>query len=197
MDHDRPAVEALRAVLAGFTGDAHDYRDLRSSLLHEVLTRRAGLPILVSVVWLEVARRSGIAAHGIGLPGHFVVRVGEEYVDPFAGGAALDVTGVPEHLLQPWQPEEILLRILTNIRVWAAQSHERTPVRMWAVDLALLLPHHPLDLRRERGALRVARADFARGAADLEAYADGVAGADAAAAEQVRQQARLARSRLN
>src|SRR5674536_283646 len=96
VDPRRPPVEALRGVLAGFTGDARDYADLRSSLLPEVLRRRAGLPILLSVVWLEVARRCGIPADGIGLPGHFVVRVGDNcvdnYVDPFAGGARLDVS---------------------------------------------------------------------------------------------------------
>src|SRR5450756_2014810 len=72
VDPRRPPVEALRGVLAGFTGDARDYADLRSSLLPDVLRRRAGLPILLSVVWLEVARRCGIPADGIGLPGHFV-----------------------------------------------------------------------------------------------------------------------------
>src|SRR5664280_459569 len=110
VDPRRPPVEALRGVLAGFTGDARDYADLRSSLLPEVLCRRAGLPILLSVVWLEVARRCGIPADGIGLPGHFVVRVGDNYVDnyvdPFAGGDRLDVSGVPAPYLRPWDAAE-------------------------------------------------------------------------------------------
>src|SRR5664280_1069999 len=110
VDPRRPPVEALRGVLAGFTGDARDYADLRSSLLPEVLRRRAGLPILLSVVWLEVARRCGIPADGIRLPGHFVVRVGDNYVDnyvdPFAGGARLDVSGVPAPYLRPWDAAE-------------------------------------------------------------------------------------------
>ena len=126
VDPRRPPVEALRGVLAGFTGDARDYADLRSSLLPDVLRRRAGLPILLSVVWLEVARRCGIPADGIGLPGHFVVRVGDNYVDnyvdPFAGGARLDVSGVPAPHLRPWDAAETLLRILSNIRAWAGPA---------------------------------------------------------------------------
>lgn len=197
VDRDRPPVEALRAVLAGFTGDAHDYADLRSSLLHEVLRRRAGLPILLSAVWLEVARRCGIPAYGIGLPGHFVVRVGDVHVDPFAGGAALDVADIPGQFLRPWRAEEILLRILTNIRVWAARGPERESVRLWAVELSLLLPHHPVELRRERGTLLVAGGDFPGGAGELQAYADAVAAVDAAAAERAQGEARAARARLN
>lgn len=197
VDRTAPPVEALRAVLGGFTGDAHDYADLRSSLLHEVLRRRAGLPILLSVVWLEVARRCAIPAMGIGLPGHFVVRVGEQHVDPFAGGAAFDITGIPEQHLRPWRPEEMLLRVLTNIRVWAGQSAERAGVRLWAVELSLLLPHHPVDLRREHGALLVARGDFIGGARELEAYARAVADADPDGARRARHQARAARARLN
>ncbi|MFZ0325648.1 MAG: transglutaminase-like domain-containing protein, partial [Actinomycetes bacterium] len=84
-------VTRLRRTLAGFQGDPSDYDDLRSSLLPDVLDRRRGLPILLSVVWLDVARRVGIPAYGVGLPGHFVVAVGDpdgyhEVVDPFAGG---------------------------------------------------------------------------------------------------------------
>ena len=201
VDPRRPPVEALRGVLAGFTGDARDYADLRSSLLPDVLRRRAGLPILLSVVWLEVARRCGIPADGIGLPGHFVVRVGDNYVDnyidPFAGGARLDVSGVPAPYLRPWDAAETLLRILSNIRAWAGHSTGRARTRLWAVELSLLLPHHPVDLRRERGVLLVAGGDFAGGARELLGYAELVAAADPAAAERAREQAGAARARLN
>jgi regulator of sirC expression with transglutaminase-like and TPR domain len=201
VDPKRPPVEALRGVLAGFTGDACDYADLRSSLLPEVLRRRAGLPILLSVVWLEVARRCGIPADGIGLPGHFIVRVGggyvHNYVDPFAGGARLDVSGVPAPYLRPWDAAETLLRILSNIRAWAGHSTDRARTRLWAVELSLLLPHHPVDLRRERGVLLVAGGDFAGGARELVGYAELVAATDPAAAERAREQAGAARARLN
>ncbi|MDQ1681603.1 MAG: hypothetical protein QOH99_144, partial [Frankiaceae bacterium] len=93
--------QALRAYLGdkcGFAGQPSDYRELRSSLLHEVVRRRRGLPILLSVVWLEVARRAGIPAYGIGAPGHFLVGVGEPgvavVVDPFNGGAPVDADDI-------------------------------------------------------------------------------------------------------
>lgn len=70
-----------------------DYQRLESSLLQQVLNRRRGLPILLSVVWMEVARRAGGPVHGVALPGHFVVGFGDpaEHVlaDPFAGGVVL------------------------------------------------------------------------------------------------------------
>ena len=74
------AAEALRVVLgeqAGFAGFAEDYDDVRSSLLHEVLRRGRGLPILLSVVWVEVAQRAGVPAYAMGLPGHVVVGIGD------------------------------------------------------------------------------------------------------------------------
>jgi regulator of sirC expression with transglutaminase-like and TPR domain len=87
----------LAAVLGaelGFSGDADDYYDPRNCLLHEVLERRRGMPILLSVVWIEVGRRAGLVVQGVGMPGHFIVRVGAEdgvLADPFAGGAILTV----------------------------------------------------------------------------------------------------------
>jgi hypothetical protein len=197
VDPRKSPADALRAVLAGFTGDAHDYGDLRSSLLHEVLRRRAGLPILLTVVWLEVARRAGVPAAGIGLPGHFVARIGDDYVDPFAGGAPLDVSALSAEDLRPWQPTETLLRILTNIRVWARQSPDRSATLLWAVELSLLLPRHPVALRLEHGSLLVAGGDFLGGAAQLDAYAEAVAPVDAGAAEKAQHEARAARARLN
>ncbi|EFL39305.1 transcriptional regulatory protein [Streptomyces griseoflavus Tu4000] len=98
---------ALRDLLGGrygFHGVADDYQRLESSLLHEVLRRRRGLPILLSVVWIEVARRAGAPVYGVALPGHFVVGFGEPgaglgegagqvLVDPFDGGAAAERGG--------------------------------------------------------------------------------------------------------
>jgi regulator of sirC expression with transglutaminase-like and TPR domain len=70
---------ALAGLLGGhydFRGTPADYRRLDSSLLHTVLRRRRGLPILLSVVWIEVARRAGARVYGVALPGHFVVGIG-------------------------------------------------------------------------------------------------------------------------
>ncbi|GAB2856530.1 transglutaminase-like domain-containing protein [Streptomyces deserti] len=207
---------ALRELLGeryGFHGTPADYRRLESSLLHEVLRRRRGLPILLSVVWMEVARRAGAPVYGVALPGHFVVGFGaaEEQVlaDPFDGGRVLTgadaellvvgATGAPldPSMLRPADPLDVVLRILNNVRAWAAARPERSDVSLWAVDLSLLLPSHPARLRYERAQLLVQRGDFLAGAAELEAYADVVAAVDLPAAERMRGQARAARAMLN
>jgi len=193
---------------AGFAGRSTDYLDLRSSLLHSVLDRQHGLPILLSVVWLEVARRLSVPAYGVGLPGHFVVAVGtptgnSTLVDPFAGGRPLPPVALAEIVesagvdhLAPWRPVEILLRILNNVRQLAASAdHLRT--RLWATELTLLLPRHPLAVRRDYGELLVGLTDFGRGAAELTAYAEAVAPVDPQAADAALRDARLARARLN
>ncbi|MFG2160121.1 transglutaminase-like domain-containing protein [Streptomyces olivaceus] len=93
----RAWAEALRDLLGeryGFHGVGADYRRLESSLLHAVLRRRRGLPILLSVVWMEVARRAGAPVYGVALPGHFVVGFGAE--PGLAGGSA---GGVEERVL--------------------------------------------------------------------------------------------------
>jgi regulator of sirC expression with transglutaminase-like and TPR domain len=206
---------ALRAVLGdreGFRGYGDDYADLRASLLPDVVSRRRGLPILLSVVYTEVARHAGIAAHGIGVPGHFVVGIGETLnptlLDPFvggrlttlkelsarvtdAGGAALSVRD-----LAPWHPSLVIARILNNIRGHAARTGD-VRTRLWAADLALLLPSHPAALRRERGELRARLGDYLGSAADLEQYAEAVELLDEDAAKRAVADAKLVRSRLN
>ncbi|EPD55124.1 transglutaminase-like domain-containing protein [Streptomyces sp. HGB0020] len=207
------ALHHLLGAREGFRGSPADYRRLESSLLHEVLRRRRGLPILLSVVWMEVARRAGAPVYGVALPGHFVVGFGPEeqqvLVDPFDGGRVLDgsdaellvagATGAPldRSMLVPAAPLEVVVRILNNVRAWAAARPERSDVGLWAVELSLLLPSHPARLRYERAQLLVQRGEFLRGAAELEAYADVVGGVDVAAGERVLGQARAARARLN
>ncbi|MFI6377603.1 tetratricopeptide repeat protein [Streptomyces sp. NPDC050546] len=208
---------ALRELLGermGFGGSPADYQRLESSLLHEVLVRRRGLPILLSVVWLEVARRAGAPVYGVALPGHFVVGFGPDegqvLADPFDGGRVLTgadaevlvagATGTgrldPE-MLRPADPLEVVLRILNNVRAWAAARPERSDVALWAVELSLLLPSHPARLRYERAQLLVQRGDFVPGALELEAYAEVVAAVDEGAAERVRGEAFAARAMLN
>ncbi|MYY01946.1 transglutaminase-like domain-containing protein [Streptomyces sp. ATexAB-D23] len=207
------ALAELLGERYGFEGVPADYRRLESSLLHEVLRRRRGLPILLSVVWIEVARRAGAPVYGVALPGHFVVGFGDPservLADPFAGGrpltdqdAELLVTSATGErwepaALEPARPLEVVLRILNNIRAWAAARPEQMAVALWAVELSLLLPSHPARLRYEHAQLLVRAGEFLRGAEEMEEYARVVEEIEPAAAEAVRHSARAARALLN
>ncbi|MER7413983.1 transglutaminase-like domain-containing protein [Streptomyces cacaoi] len=215
----RQWAEALRHLLGtrlGFHGTAADYRRLDASLLDAVLRRRRGLPILLSVVWTEVARRAGAPVYGVALPGHFVVGFGDPsgdhvLADPFDGGSTLSDSGldalvagatggrgrVSAASLQPAGPLETVLRVLNNIRAWAGGRPEQSATHLWAVELSLLLPHHPGRLRYERAQLLVERGEFLRGAREMEEYAEVVAAMEPNAAETMRRAARAARARLN
>ncbi|MET9438684.1 transglutaminase-like domain-containing protein [Streptomyces sp. NPDC006551] len=209
-------VTALARLLGGrydFQGTPADYQRLESSLLHEVLRRRRGLPILLSVVWMEVARRAGAPVYGLGLPGHFVVGFGDPaeqvFADPFAGGRSMTgvdaellvagATGAPlePSMLRPATSLDIVLRILNNIRAWASPRPERSGVALWAVELSLMLPSHPARLRYEHAELLVQRGEFLAGAAEMEAYASVVDAIEPSAAASIRQRAQAARALLN
>jgi regulator of sirC expression with transglutaminase-like and TPR domain len=124
-------VAALREVLAGFEGDRDDYYAPHNSYLSRVLRRRRGLPILLSSVWMLVGGRLGLLVEGIGLPGHFIARVGGEdgvLVDPFSGGKRLDHEACRRHIeragkgtlsleeaLRAVSTAELLERVLRNL----------------------------------------------------------------------------------
>ena len=142
----RACTELLGAV-HGFTGDRERYDDPRNSMLDLVLARRRGLPILLSVVYLEVARRAAVPLAGLNLPGHFVVgHLGATppiVLDPFAGrvvGAALEERPTP-----PARPAEIGLRMLTNL-VGSFERRGDLGAAIRAADLRLALPG-PAPLR--------------------------------------------------
>lgn len=210
------ALADLLGTRLGFRGTPGEYGRLEASLLHEVLRRRRGLPILLSVLWTEVARRAGAPVYGVALPGHFVVGLGAPgepdervLVDPYAGGGLLTrqdtetlvtgATGAPlePSMLSPAEPLHVVVRILNNIRAWASTRPERGDVALWAVELSLLLPSHPARLRYERAQLLVRRGDFLAGAAEMDEYAEVVAAVEPSTAEAIRHKARAARAMLN
>ena len=210
-DHGRDD-QRLRAALAGFEGGPTDYGRLESSLLPDVLRRRRGLPILLATVWTEVARRAEVPAYGVGLPGHFVVGIGDPdgsrlLVDPFAGGRLLpydrarDIAAAtgrslrPEHL-RPHDPIDTIDRVLGNVRAWAT-TPERARHRLWSAELGLVLPRHDLGLRRDYGEALIAVGRYVEASRVLEDYADTVEGPMPLEAEHARRIARQARARLN
>ncbi|HLL24738.1 MAG TPA: transglutaminase-like domain-containing protein [Kofleriaceae bacterium] len=96
----------------GFCGNTDDYYDPRNSFLADVLDRRTGIPISLSVLYLEVARRVGVLAQGVNFPGHFLVRVAIEdawlFLDPFANGRALTPADLEALLKKTTSPDAVL-----------------------------------------------------------------------------------------
>ncbi len=150
----------------GFSGNADDYADPRNSFLNEVLERRLGIPISLSVLYLEIAKRVDIRAEGVGLPGHFIVRValkgGEVvYLDPFHGGQVLSeedcrrrveaITGgaLPFHesFLSPVQPRYILTRMLNNLKNFYAAASDFPRAAMVIERLLALNPDDIPEMR--------------------------------------------------
>ncbi len=114
----------------GFRGNARDYYDPKNSYFHLVLDRRTGIPITLSAVMMAVASRIDLPVVGVGLPGHFVVKVEEEgqeiLVDPFHGGRLLSPTDC-ENLIRQATGQEILL-----------SSHHLLPVSLGLMVLRML-----------------------------------------------------------
>jgi regulator of sirC expression with transglutaminase-like and TPR domain len=143
----------------GFTGNRERYDDPGNSMLDVVLEARRGLPILLSVVYVEVARRAGVGLAGVGLSGHFVVgHFGADpplLADPFAGGALLGIEPEPA-LVRPWRSREIAMRMLNNL-VGSYQRRGDVGAAIRAAQMRLELPAPPAlrdVLRVELGALQ-------------------------------------------
>ena len=155
-------VEALRELLGrryGFAGEREDYDHPDNSMLDLVLERRRGLPILLSVVYVEVARRRGIALQGVGLPGHYVAgHFGQDpplLLDPFGGGAPLEVAAPLG--LRPWGTHETALRMLNNlVGSYLRRSDLARAIR--AAELRLELPLAEREAAEAGAELRSLRA---------------------------------------
>jgi regulator of sirC expression with transglutaminase-like and TPR domain len=153
-------LDALRHRLfteLGFRGDARNYYDPENSFLHRVIARRLGIPITLSVLVIETARRAGIALEAVGMPGHFLVGVPGEgvWLDAFAGGELLDLAGCearfrestgsgPEvafgpHLLPVVGPHAVLSRMLANLSVVYELRHSGVDLE-WVARMRLALP---------------------------------------------------------
>jgi regulator of sirC expression with transglutaminase-like and TPR domain len=190
--------EALLRVLfeeEDLRGDTDTYDDPANSSVAHVLATKRGMPITLSIVVLEVARRAGLALFGVGLPGHFVVGgpalPDGRYLDPFDGGRLSDASGVAERVREildtsielppeaflPDSPRAILRRVLANLRR-SFEKRGRLEEMLTALECAeALVPGDP-SLQRERGLLllRLKRTDEA--IAVLENYVAAARGED-------------------
>jgi regulator of sirC expression with transglutaminase-like and TPR domain len=153
------ACSGLLGAGHGFRGDRENYDDPDNSMLDVVLARRRGLPILLSVVYIEVGRRAEIPIGGVGLPGHFVVaHFGARpplLMDPFRGGAIVSAAGAHE-VLRPSRPHEIAMRMLNNL-VGSYERRANLTAAIRAARMRLALPAEPsltTALRTELRALQ-------------------------------------------
>ena len=156
----REQLDALRDVLVrnhGFAGDREQYDHPQNSMLDVVLERRAGLPILLSSVYVEVARRADIDLDGVGLPGHFVVghfgTVPALLLDPFNGGAEPELPGpLPA---APWGVHATVLRMLNNlVGTYQRRNDLGRAIRAAEMRLVLAIGHDVAGLEMELRALR-------------------------------------------
>jgi regulator of sirC expression with transglutaminase-like and TPR domain len=153
-----PTLDGLVHLLfvdQGFAGNEADYYDPANSYLDDVLDRHLGIPISLAVVTMEVGRRLDVPVVGVGLPGHFVLRDGDDpelFIDPFRGGARLDRAGCLELVqelhgpgtdldpawLEPVRRVAILERMLANL-VRVFQHRGAAADLLWARDLQAAL----------------------------------------------------------
>jgi regulator of sirC expression with transglutaminase-like and TPR domain len=197
--HDAPLaarVDALNRYLfteLAFAGNRDQYEDPRNSCLNEVLDRRTGIPITLSLVYIEVARRAGLRAEGVNFPGHFLVRALPDLhtddpdegiiVDAFHGGAILNENDCRALLGRhagenaAWEPallaratrRQILVRMLLNLKHLYVRWRSFPQARAVA-DLLLTLSPSAVTELRDRGLLAYHMNDFPAALRDLEEY---------------------------
>ena len=168
-------IQALNTVLfreEGLAGNQSDYMDPRNSFLNEVLDRKLGIPITLSVVYIEVGNRLGVPLVGVGFPGHFLVKYtgpdGDTILDPFQGGSALTQEQLEGQLrsmygpqnpflaqmdkaLAPADKKDILVRMLRNLKQIYLQKEDMERALSVMERILLIVPDHPVEVR-DRGA---------------------------------------------
>ena len=170
-----------------FSGNSQDYYDPRNSFLNQVIDRRIGIPITLSLVYLEIAKRLDFPMAGVGMPGHFLIRPlsGEMavFVDPFNQGEILFIEDCQAHLnqlfgrsvplqsefLQPIQPKLLLARMLTNLKLIYLGREEIFQALAAIERILLLFPNHVRELR-DRGLLNYHIGRLMAARQDLEIY---------------------------
>jgi regulator of sirC expression with transglutaminase-like and TPR domain len=174
----------------GFTGNSADFYDPRNSFLNEVIDRRLGIPITLSVVYLEIGRRLGLVLHGVSFPGHFLVkcavRGGAIMLDPYGKGISLsvedlqhrlrtlhgDIDPTPEavqRMIGTASNKEILARILRNLKGIYLHRND-TMKALAAADRVLAVVPEAAEEYRDRGEIYLSLECFRAALADFGHY---------------------------
>lgn len=173
-----------------FSGNLDAYRDPRNSYLNEVLARRTGIPITLSIVYLEVGRRVGLRLQGVSFPGHFLVKLrvarGQLVLDPFAGGTPQSLEDLRERLaqlapeareagidvtefLEPATPRQIVARVLRNLKSIYLEAGRYAQALAVMNRMLLVVPESAEELR-DRGLVHDRLQCFRAALADLSNY---------------------------
>lgn len=180
------AIDYQLFSVLGFHGNTASYDDPANSYLSEVLRRRQGIPITLSLVYMEVAQRVGLRCDGVGYPQHFIVRCGDTeapiFIDPFhqgsrldrqellAGLRTLDLAGAsPESFLAAVTRRQILQRMLNNLHLTFRRAQD---IEHWLAVLELQVRLEPWNasLIGQRGMLHYRQGNAGLALADLERY---------------------------
>ena len=207
-------LRALNSVLfeqEHFRGNRLDYYNPQNSFLNRVLERRLGIPLTLSLLYMEVGKRLGLTMEGVGMPFHFIVRCSCQgiitYVDPYEKGKFLSEQDCRKRLaqifkeqkdfdpqwLEPLGARQILVRLLTNLKhIYLHQNDFQRALT--ACDRILLIePVQPVELR-DRGVIHFQLHYYARALRDLNAYLDREPEADDK--KEVQQQIKVIRQML-
>ena len=170
----------------GFKGDSENYYDPRNSYLNDVVSRKHGIPITLSLVYIEVGRRLRMPLEGIGMPGHFLVRhqeIDDLFVDPFNGGILLSTEECKQRLkdsvrgsfhwdpkfLQPVTNREFLARIIRNLKSIYLRKRDHARA-LTMIEFALALDPNSASDRRDRGIIHYHLGNSAEALNDLQYY---------------------------
>ena len=179
----------------GFSGNADHYYDPRNSYLNEVIDRRTGIPITLSVLYMEIGRRIGLALEGVSFPGHFLVRLPMRgamlVLDPFSGGEAQSEADLRERLqrvipegaaggvpvaelpldsfLEPATKRQILARLLRNLK-GIYRGSDRTQRLLEVLNRTLIVAPDAHGDLRERGLLYQRLECYRAALKDLQDY---------------------------
>ncbi|MDJ0510937.1 MAG: transglutaminase-like domain-containing protein [Crocosphaera sp.] len=171
----------------GFMGNKEDYYNPRNSYLNQVIDKKTGIPITLSVIYLEIAKRLNFPMVGIGMPGHFLIRPQFEnvgiFVDVFNQGEILfkedcelklqeiyqQPVKLEPHFLAPVSNQQILGRMLTNLK-YIYLNRQEYPKMLRIIELLLqLFPNHPIEIR-DRGLLYYQLRQWEKAITDLQFY---------------------------
>jgi regulator of sirC expression with transglutaminase-like and TPR domain len=189
---DGELIAALNRFLfeeQGFGPNVEDYYDPRNSYLNEVLDRRVGIPISLSLLYIEVGRRVGLALHGVSFPGHFLVKCrlaqGMAILDPYCGGISLGLQDLQHRLREARGGEvsraivagmlvsasnkEILARMLRNLKAIYLERKDYAHA-LSVIDCMLALSPGAAGEVRDRGLTYLRLECFRAALADLECY---------------------------